>query len=59
MFADLLITAEAVSEGRVEQSVLRLDGGQVDGAGHAAHRGLHSLLEISFEPFLEMTETSF
>ena len=48
-----------MGEGRVEQSVLRLDGGQVDGARHAAHHGLHRLLEISLEPFLEMTERSF
>ena len=59
--ADLLITGETVGEGRVEQSVdwLRFDSGQVDGARHAAHHGLHRLLEISLEPFLQMTEISF
>ena len=62
--ADLLITddagSEAVGERRVEEGrVLWLDGGQVHGARHAAHRGLHRLLEISFEAFLEMTEISF
>ena len=59
MFIDLLIVGKCVSERRVEQSVLRLDGGQVDGARHTAHHGLHCLLEISLEPFLQMTEIAF
>ena len=48
--ADLLIIgdggAQTVGEGRVEQAVLRLYGGQVYRARHAAHYGLHRLLEI-------------
>lgn len=61
--ADLLIIgdggAQTVGEGRVEQAVLRLYGGQVYRARNTAHYGLHRLLEISLEPFLQMTEISF
>ena len=56
---DLGVVGDGVSERRVEQSVLRLDGVEIDSGGHTAAHWLHCLLEISLESFFQVTEITF